>query len=97
THLQLGHVLKLQGRIDEAADAYMTAHRRDPGRPYPRIELEALEIEMPSAPAPMGTVSRESAEDTEPDPGQILAAHGLSPEVAEFFDFRYYFHVNAPV
>src|ERR1051326_8126493 len=112
THLQLGHVLKLQGRRDYAVDAYVTAYRLDPRNPYPRIELDALGMEMPES----------AAQPTEfaEDPGFIeavygekqqlalcdtryvsaqhaLSAFGLSSEILRIFDFRYYFYANEEV
>ena len=42
THLQLGHALKLQGRIDEAAAAYLRAAALDPVLHHPRDELIGL-------------------------------------------------------
>ena len=42
THLQLGHVLKLQGRIDEAKAAYLRALALDPAFAAARDELRAL-------------------------------------------------------
>ncbi|HEX3862779.1 MAG TPA: glycosyltransferase [Stellaceae bacterium] len=47
TFLQLGHVLKMQSRIDAAVDAYLTAHRLAPESVHPRIELQAVGIEVP--------------------------------------------------
>ncbi len=109
THLQLGHVLKLQGRLDEAADAYVMAHRRDPTLPYPTIELRALGVEMPAPPRinefPIDpdfiAALYGSAVDPAASPymsaGHLLHEHGLSPEILEFFDYRYYFYANPPV
>jgi hypothetical protein len=42
THLQLGHALKLQGRIDEAAAAYLRSAALDPMLHHPRDELIGL-------------------------------------------------------
>jgi tetratricopeptide (TPR) repeat protein len=42
THLQLGHVLKLRGRIDEAKAAYLRALALDPAFAAARDELRAL-------------------------------------------------------
>jgi hypothetical protein len=42
THLQLGHVLKLQGKIEEAQAAYLRAFAWDPSVPYPLEELRGL-------------------------------------------------------
>jgi tetratricopeptide (TPR) repeat protein len=41
-HLQLGHVLKLQGKIEEAQAAYLRAFALDPSMPYPLQELRGL-------------------------------------------------------
>lgn len=42
THVQLGHVLKLQGRTDEAKAAYLRALALDPALAAARDELQAL-------------------------------------------------------
>ena len=42
THLQLGHALKLQGRTDEAAAAYLRAAALNPVLQHPRDELIGL-------------------------------------------------------
>jgi Tfp pilus assembly protein PilF len=42
THLQLGHVLKLQARMDEAAAAYLRSAVLDPTLCHPRHELIGL-------------------------------------------------------
>jgi Tfp pilus assembly protein PilF len=42
THLHLGHVLKLQGRMDEAATAYLRSAVLDPALCHPRDELIGL-------------------------------------------------------
>src|SRR6202008_1306006 len=41
-HLQLGHVLKLQGKTEEAAGAYLRAFALDPSVPHPLQELSGL-------------------------------------------------------
>jgi tetratricopeptide (TPR) repeat protein len=41
-HLQLGHVLKLQGKTSEAEAAYPRAFALDPSIPYPEQELSGL-------------------------------------------------------
>jgi hypothetical protein len=41
-HLQLGHVLKLQGKIEEAQAAYLRAFVLDPLLPHPLEELRGL-------------------------------------------------------
>ena len=50
-HLQLGHVLKLQGRKADAERSYRAAYLRDPESPHARAELEALGASLP-APEP---------------------------------------------
>src|SRR5271166_2059227 len=42
THLQVGHVLKLQGKTSEAEAAYLRAFVLDPSMPYPQEELTGL-------------------------------------------------------
>ena len=42
THLQLGHVSKLQGKTEEAEASYLRAFALDPSTPYPLQELEGL-------------------------------------------------------
>ena len=42
SYLQLGHVLKLQGKTEEAQAAYLRAFALDPAMPYPRDELGGL-------------------------------------------------------
>jgi Tfp pilus assembly protein PilF len=42
THLHLGHVLKLQGRMDEAATAYLRSAVLDPALCHPRDESIGL-------------------------------------------------------
>jgi Rhamnan synthesis protein F/Tetratricopeptide repeat len=42
THLQLGHVSKLQGKTEEAEASYLRAFALDPSAPYPLQELEGL-------------------------------------------------------
>ena len=42
THLQLGHVLKLQGKTPAAQAAYLHAFALDPAMPFPTEELAAL-------------------------------------------------------
>jgi hypothetical protein len=43
SHLQLGHVLKLQGKIHEAEACYLRALARDPSMPDPLRELSGLD------------------------------------------------------
>src|SRR5271156_5099810 len=77
TYLQLGHVLKLQGKTEEARAAYLCAFALDPAMPYPLQELgglgwsqaELLELRGQTAPA--------SAGDGHDDPdGQSTPFHG---------------------
>jgi hypothetical protein len=42
TYLQLGHVLKLQGKTNEAEASYLRAFALDPSIPYPLQELSRL-------------------------------------------------------
>jgi hypothetical protein len=42
THLQFGHVLKLQGKTEEAQAAYLRAFALDPAMPYSMQELSGL-------------------------------------------------------
>lgn len=45
--LQLGHVLKLQGRLAEALDAYLLSAALDPESPHARREAQALQQQLP--------------------------------------------------
>jgi tetratricopeptide (TPR) repeat protein len=42
SHLQLGHVLKMQGKEEDAEASYLRAFALDPSRPYPLHELSRL-------------------------------------------------------
>jgi Tetratricopeptide repeat len=42
SHVQLGHILKIQGKTDEAKAAYLRAFVLDPSMPYPLHELGEL-------------------------------------------------------
>jgi tetratricopeptide (TPR) repeat protein len=61
THLQLGHVLKLQGQIDEAKAAYLRARALDPELSFARDELRALGWEEGGAELPAALASLDGA------------------------------------
>jgi tetratricopeptide (TPR) repeat protein len=42
SHLQLGHVLKMQGKEEDAEASYLRAFALDPSKPYPLQELSRL-------------------------------------------------------
>jgi GT2 family glycosyltransferase/glycosyltransferase involved in cell wall biosynthesis/tetratricopeptide (TPR) repeat protein len=77
-HLHLGHVLKLQGKTDEAEAFYLRALVLDPSMPYPLQELSGLgwpELRMAEL---RGLVSSDSAPP--------LAANLTSAEVAHLVE-----------
>jgi glycosyltransferase involved in cell wall biosynthesis/Tfp pilus assembly protein PilF len=107
THLQLGHLLKLQERLEDAVDAYLIAHQLDPESCLPVVEFETLWGEVP------GLIYREFPIDwqfveavygagnkTAPryrSCDHLLFMHWLSPDLPDAFDFMYYYYANAGV
>jgi tetratricopeptide (TPR) repeat protein len=87
SHMQLGHILKIQGKIDEAKAAYLRAFALDPSMPYPLHELGELGWSETQLSELRTLVEFDDSEELHPAP-----ANGFGAAVHQGFD-----RVSVPV